>query len=68
MSREAEETVVIRSYSLAGERGRVREACNVNPSRPTRSEGPPPKQTAAAAIQIDPLSPGSRGLCFRLVP
>jgi hypothetical protein len=54
MSRDAEETVVIRSYSLAGERSREREACNVNPSRPTRSEGPPPS-TTAAVIQIDPL-------------
>jgi hypothetical protein len=38
MLRGMVQTVVIRSYSLAGERTREREACNVNPSRPTRSE------------------------------
>jgi hypothetical protein len=54
MLRGMVEAVVIRSYRLAGERARAREACNVNPSRPTRSA------VAAPSIQPPQIKPKKR--------
>jgi len=52
MLRRVAQTVVIRSYRLAGVRVREREACNVNPSRPTRSAVAAPETACVNPFQL----------------